>query len=54
MKGFVRVTVVQMLGFSFVVLEVDVLGAPRLIRFSNPFCYGPYWDEMGKDILVAV
>lgn len=32
-KSFVGVTIVQRLEFSFVVQEIDVLGAPKLIRF---------------------
>ena len=54
MKSFGGVTVVQRLGFSFVVRKVDVLGTPKLIGFSKTFCCGPYWDEMGVDVLAVV
>lgn len=35
------------------VQEVDVLGAPKLMRFLRTVC-GLYWDEMGIEILTAV
>lgn len=35
MESAIGVTVVQRLGFDFVVQEVAILGAPKLIRFSR-------------------
>ena len=35
MRNLVGVTIVQRLGFGFVVQKIDALGAPKLIRVSR-------------------
>lgn len=35
MRSLVGVTVVQRLGFGFEVQKIDILGAPKLMRFSR-------------------
>lgn len=54
MRSLVGVTRVQRLGFGSVAQKIDVLGAPKLMRFSRAVWLELCWDEMGIDILTAV
>lgn len=52
MESFIVATIVQRLGRGFVVQEVEVHGAPELMRFSS-IC-GLHWNETGIEMLTAV